>query len=150
MATSAVSSILQGFTVRSFDNGKSGADNEGLVCPTGASLAGFYIVELGILVINKFEGGEGVDTDTDFSLPTYVPSVKSFVQMASLGVIAYDTANNFITWSGVRYGNGRHIYTNTRMQKSFSSGCAVAYLKPYEVSGESASYANATSYNQII
>lgn len=150
MATSAVSSILQGFTVHSFDSGKSDADNAGLVCPSGGHLAGFYIVELGILVINRFEGAAGLDTDTGFSLPTYVPSVNGYVQMAGFGAVGYDGSSNFITWSGVRYGNGRHIATNTNMQKDFSSGCVVAYLKPYEVSEESASYANATSYNQII
>lgn len=150
MAASAVSSILQGFTVRHFDSEKSDADNTGLVCPTGGSLAGFYIVELGILVINKFEGDKELDTDTGFSLPTYVPNVNDFVQMSSAGAIGYSETNNFVTWSGVRYGHGRHICTNTHMQMAFSSFCAVAYLKPYEVSGERASYINATSYNQII
>ena len=150
MATGAVSSILQGFTVRRFDNEKSDADNTGLVCPTGGYLSGFYIVELGILVINRFEGLAAHDTDTSFSLPTYVPSVNGFVQMSGVGAIGYNTSNNFVNWTGVRYGNGRHITTNTNMQLAFSSACAVAYLKPYEVSDESASYTNATSYNQII
>lgn len=150
MATSAVNTILQGFTVRHFNNEKSDADNTGLVCPAGGYLAGFYIAELGLLVINRFEGSAELDTERGFSLPTYVPSVDGFVQMAGFGAIGYTSSNNFANWTGVRYGNGRHIATNTPMRLSFSSGCAIAYLKPYEVSKESASYANATSYNQII
>ena len=150
MATGAVSSILQGFTVRHFDSKKSDADNTGLVCPDGGFLSGFYIVELGILVINKFEGLKALNTDTGFSLPTYVPSVNDFVQMSGFGAVAYSESNNFVNWSGVRYGHGRHICTNTNLQMAFSSACAVAYLKPYEVSEARASYTNATLYNQII
>ena len=150
MATSAVSSILQGFTVRYFDNEKPNADNTGLTCPAGGHLAGFYIMELGILVINRFDGTAANNTDKDFTLPTYVPDVNDFVKMAGYGAVGYTSTNNFANWTGVRYAPGRHIVTNTYMQLSFAASCAVGYLKPYAVSEQSTSYANATSYNQII
>lgn len=151
MATSAINSILQGYTVRRFDNTNSKADNTGLVCPSNGKLAGFYIVELGILVINVFEVTSVSNISiTDFSLPTYVPSVSDIVQMAGFGVIYWDSSNNFANWSGVRYGNGRHIFTNSQYNSQFSSTCCIAYLKPYETSEQSANYANAVASNQII
>lgn len=150
MATSAINSILQGYTVRRFDSTDSKADNTGLVCPEDGRLAGFYIVELGILVINAFEGISRYNIITDFSLPTYVPSVSGVVQMCSFGVIFWDSSNNFSNWSGLRYGEGRHIFPNSQPNSKFSSSCGIAYLKPYETSEQSANYANVVASNQII
>lgn len=150
MAASAVSSILQGFTVRMFNSTNGKADNTGMVCPEGGKLVGFYIVELGILVINEFLGAAGQSGETVFSLPTYVPSVNGVVQMAGFGIVGWTDSSTFSTWSGLRYGHGRHIFPNTAIAQQFSSTCCVAYLKPYEISEQSANYANAIASNQII
>lgn len=150
MATSAINSILQGYTVRRFDSTDSKADNTGLVYPPNGKLAGFYIVELGILVINVFDLNSTSYSITDFSLPTYVPSVSDEVQMAGFGVIYWNSSNNFVNWSGVRYGKGRYIFPNSQYNLQFSSTCCIAYLKPYETSEQSANYANAVASNQII
>lgn len=151
LATSAVNSILQGFTVRRFDNADRNADNTGMVCPTGGLLSGFYIVELGILVINVFIGTAEQGGDTVFTLPSYVPAVNGTVQMSGCGVMSWSSSNYFLSWSGLRYGKGRHIFANSNMQKQFISiGSPMAYLKPYETSTQSASYSNATANNQII
>ena len=150
MATSAVSSILQGFTVRRFDNTDAKADNTGMVCPAGGFLSGFYIVELGILVINRFSGTEAQTGETTFSLPTYVPSVSGVIQMADFGAVGWTSTSDFSKWTGLRYGKGRHIFLNTSFAQQFASVCALAYLKPYESSSQSANYANAVASNQII
>lgn len=151
MATSAVNTILQGFTVHRFDNKDNKADNTGMVCPEGGTLSGFYIEELGILVINSFSGTENQGGSKVFSLPTYVPSVAGIVQMSLGGVVTYTSSSAFEHWSGIRYGEGRHIFPNTDMKQKFASlGTTVAYLKPYVTSEKSVSYANAVQNNQIV
>lgn len=151
LSTSAINSILQGFTVRRFDSKDRNADNKGMVCPEGGVLAGFYIVELGILVINNFEGTETLNGETVFSLPSYVPSVNKVIQLSSFGLLGWNQTTNFANWTGLRYGNGRYLFPNTIMHLRFALvGNSVAYLKPYETSSQNASYANATANNQII
>lgn len=151
LAPNAVSSILQGFTVRRFDSTDRNADNTGMVCPTNGSLSGFYIVELGILVINGFTGTAEQGGETVFTLPSYVPAVNEMVQMAGCGLMFWSDSNDFLGWTGLRYGKGRHIFGNTNAQKRFVCiGNPMAYLKPYETSTQSASYSNATVNNQII
>ena len=151
MSKSAINSILQGFTVHMFDNKNDKADNTGMVCPDGGTLSGFYIEELTILVITGFAGTDKQGASNVFSLPTYVPSVNGIVQMSLAGLVTYVTGTAFAHWSGMRYGNGRHIFANTNMNQTFASfGTSVAYLKPYLSSGNSASYANAVNDNQIV
>ena len=151
LATSAVNSILQGFTVRRFDSEDSNADNTGMICPTEGILQGFYIVELGILVLNNFAGTETQNGEDVFSLPSYVPSVSKLLQLSGVGLLGWDSSSNFANWTGLRYGKGRHLIANTAMNKNFTLvGNPVAYLKPYETSSQNASYANAKANNQII
>lgn len=150
LATSAVNSILQGFTVRRFDSTDAQADNTGMVCPAGGKLIGFYIVELGILVINVFEGTEAQTGENVFSLPSYVPSVSGSLQLSAVGVIGWSSTSAFANWTSLMYGKGRHIFLHTNMNLRFSSTFAVGYLKPYETSGQDANYANAIASNQII
>lgn len=151
LATSAVNSILQGFTVRRFDSADSNADNTGMVCPEGGHLAGFYIVELGILVLNIFDGTETQNGGNVFSLPSYVPSVSKEISLGSFGLLGWNASSNFANWTGLKYGNGRHLIPNSTMGQKFSMvSNIVAYLKPYETPSQNASYANATANNQII
>lgn len=151
LATSAVNSILQGFTVRRFDSGDSNADNTGMICPEGGTVRGFYIVELGILVLNNFVGTSAQSGPNVFSLPSYVPSVSKEIQLSSLGLLGWDSSSNFVNWTGLKYGKGRYLIPNSTMGKNFALvGNPVAYLKPYETSSQNASYANATTNNQII
>lgn len=151
MSTSAINSILQGFTVHRFDNKDVEADNTGMVCPDGGTLNGFYIEELTILVITGFAGTDKQGGSNVFSLPTYVPSVNGIVQMSLAGAVTYASGTAFAHWSGIRYGNGRHIFMNTNLNQTFASfGASVAYLKPYLTSDKSASYANAIQDNQIV
>jgi hypothetical protein len=149
--TSAINSILHGFTVRRFDSTDSNADNTGMICPEGGTLQGFYIVELGILVLNNFVGTEKQTGGNVFSLPSYVPSVSKEIQLSNFGLLGWNTSSNFANWTGLKYGRGRHLIPNSAMGQMFALvGSPVAYLKPYETSSQNASYANATANNQII
>lgn len=151
LATGAISSILQGFTVRRFNSKDNKADNKGMICPEGAVLAGFYIVELGILVLNEFSGTETQNGEKVFTLPSYVPSVSGTIQLSTFGILGWNDKSNFENWSGLRYGMGRYLFPNSQMgQKFVLVGNHVAYLKPYETSSQNASYTNATANNQII
>lgn len=151
LATSAVNSILQGFTVRRFDSADSNADNTGMNCPEGGVLRGFYIVELGILVLNNFIGTETQNAGNIFTLPSYVPSVSKEIQLSNFGLLGWTASSNFANWTGLKYGKGRYLIPNSPMGQKFSLvGNLVAYLKPYETSSQNASYANATANNQII
>ena len=151
LSTSAINSIMQSFTVRRFDSTNSNADNTGMICPEGATLSGFYIVELGILVLNDFSGTETQNGENVFRLPSYVPSVSKALQISSFGLLGWNATSNFANWTGLRYGNGRYLMPNSKMGQKFAMvGNPVAYLKPYETSSQNASYANATANNQII
>lgn len=151
LATSAINSILQGFTVRRFDSTDNNADNTGMICPEGGTLTGFYIVELGILVLNNFVGTETQNGGNVFSLPSYVPSVSKEIQLSGCGLLGWNASSNFANWTGLKYGRGRHLIPNSTMGQKFALvGNPVAYLKPYETSSQNASYANATANNQII
>lgn len=151
LSTSAINSILQGFTVRRFDSNNSNADNAGMICPEGGELAGFYIVELGILVLNNFVGTEKQSGPNVFAVPSYVPSVSGQIQLSSFGLLGWNSSSSFANWTGLKYGKGRYLIPNSTMNLKFAMvGNPVAYLKPYETSSQNASYANAASNNQII
>lgn len=151
LSISAINSILQGFTVRRFNSDDPNADNTGMVCPEGGTLAGFYIVELGILVLNNFVGTETQSAGKVFALPSYVPSVSKEIQLSPFGLLGWNSSSNFANWTGLKYGKGRYLIPNSTMGQKFALvGNPVAYLKPYETSSQNASYANATANNQII
>lgn len=156
MATSAVQSILQGFTVRAFDSTNTNADNEGLVCPSDFTCAGFYVVELGMLVLTKLSSSSvtfRANTGIVF-LPSYVPRpASSFVQLSINALLIWDSSNYFFSWSGLRYHTDGSVRPNTDISNIHSSdmySSIVQYLGTTSKSNLKANYTNAINDNSLL
>lgn len=136
----ALSSLIQGITIRRFDSTDSSADNTGLVVPAGGQLAGFYLPELTMLVITDFEGKNAGEfrsgSDTGFSLPSYVPHITAaYALVNGIGII-YSSSSNFDTWSGIGINRNGYIGFSTALSasdnKSFvMPGNVVIFLRAF-------------------
>lgn len=155
----AANAILQGLTIRYFDSYKSNADNQGLVVPAGAQLAGFYIPELYILVITRCASVEGTDVGDNDSpvmfLPSYVPTVAEKVFGPGCSWMKWTNDISFAGWSGLTLTVGnRGIAPNTSnsSQAGEMCGSVVFYLRPYAtgVNVASTSYADMSGFNGMV
>lgn len=97
----AIAAMWAGLTVKIFDSGDSTADNEGMVVPSGGSIKGFYIVELGILVLNTMGNTFNGDNSTVFTLPNYVPNIAKRGVLADASIIIWTDSNAFVTWTSL-------------------------------------------------
>lgn len=97
----AIAAIWSGLTVRKFDSSKSGADNGGMLVPSGGDFAGFYIEELGLLVINTMQNSYTDSKSGLFTLPSYVPNNAATGTIASGSILIWDSTTNFKTWTSL-------------------------------------------------
>lgn len=134
----ALSSLIKGIVIRRFDSRDSNADNAGLVAPNGNCwLAGYYLPELTMLVITRFESNAGqtvgVFTDsapsaekaTEFKLPDYVPHTTAVVYLNSIG-ICYNSGSDFLSWTGVGLTRDGHVGVNTIIHSTDNKALAMA------------------------
>ena len=107
----AIAAMWAGLTVKRFSSKDATADNAGMVVPSGGTLEGFYIVELGILVLNimsnKYTGG----TSANFTLPDYVPNSAVRGVLADASVLLWNDSNDFVSWTSIymHVANTRNI-----------------------------------------
>lgn len=155
----AANAILQGLTIRYFDSHESNADNQGLVVPEGAQLAGFYIPELYILVIIRCASAAGTDIGNNDApvmiLPSYVPTVTEKVFGPGCSWMKWTDDNSFAGWSGLTLTVGnRGIAPNTSesSQAGDMCGSVVFYLRPFAtgVNVASTSYENMSAFNGMV
>lgn len=155
----AANAILQGLTIRYFDSHEGNADNQGLVVPDGAQLAGFYIPELYILVITRCASAAGTDIGNNDApvmiLPSYVPTVTEKVFGPGFSWIKWTNDNSFAGWSGLTLTVGnRGIAPNTSesSQAGDMCGSVVFYLRPFAtgVNVASTSYENMAAFNGMV
>lgn len=98
----AIAAMWAGLTVRRFAAGDSSADNTGMNVPSNGGLEGFYIEELGILVINKMTGTTTTNVeDSVYTLPSYVPNFAATGVLLSGSFIFWTDSNYFDNWSGL-------------------------------------------------
>lgn len=98
----AIAAMWAGLTVRRFSSYDSSADNTGMNAPNRGGLEGFYIEELGILVINRLEGTTTDRTeDSICTLPSYVPNFAATATVLSGGFIFWTSDDYFMNWSGL-------------------------------------------------
>lgn len=147
ISDTAINSILNGFTIRYFDSTDAKADNDGLKCPpgtavTGSRLAGFYIVELQLLALNVcvVNSTEWAVNSSIVRLPSYVARpATSFLQLAKIGLIKYNSTNDFVAWTGLRYDKDGNLYPNSTIDASLSASIPssmMLYLRPYSSGSE--------------
>lgn len=127
----AIAAMWAGLTVKQFDSDDSKADNEGMSVPSGGKLAGFYIVELGVLVINKMENTYDSEKSANFTLPQYVPNnAKTGIAVTACFFIS-DSSNDFISWTSlytIKSTRQIRIATYPNSVKKFSlSGSVVMF-----------------------
>lgn len=155
----AANAILQGLTIRYFDSHESNADNQGMVVPDGAQLAGFYIPELYILVITRCASAAGTDIGNNDApvmiLPSYVPTVTEKVFGAGCSWMKWTNDNSFAGWSGLTLTVGnRGIAPNTSesSQAGDMCGSVVFYLRPFAtgVNVASTSYEHMAAFNGMV
>lgn len=155
----AANAILQGLTIRYFDSHESNADNQGLVVPDGAQLAGFYIPELYILVITRCASTAGTDVGNNDApvmiLPSYVPTVTEKVFGPGCSWMKWTDDNGFAGWSGLTLTVGnRGIAPNTSesSQAGDMCGSVVFYLRPFAtgVNVASTSYEHMAAFNGMV
>lgn len=107
----AIAAMWAGLTVKRFSSSDATADNTGMVVPSGGKLEGFYIVELGILVLNimanKYTGGDSAN----FTLPNYVPNSAVRGVLADASVLLWNDSNDFVSWTSLytHVANNRDI-----------------------------------------
>lgn len=97
----AIAAMWAGLTVKRFANSDASADNTGAVVPSGANLEGFYIVELGLLVLNSMDGTYSNEQSCIFTLPSYVPANAKTGNVTDCSFIVWDSSQNFKTWSSL-------------------------------------------------
>lgn len=127
----AIAAMWAGLTVKRFDSGDSTADNAGMSVPSGGVMAGFYIAELGILVLNKMENTYNSEASAIFTLPQYVPNnAKTGIVVTGCFFIS-DSSNDFISWTSlytIKSTRQIRIATYPNSVKKFSlSGSVVVF-----------------------
>ena len=139
----ALESLIKGITIRHFDSKDSTADNTGLVVPNSdVRLAGFYLPELTMLVINIFHVSAGTtvqsffNATTSFRLPSYVPhTTANNIFLNAIGV-KYNSSSDFVSWTGIGINKDGYIGTNSGVASDYSldmAGSAVVFLRAYGV-----------------
>lgn len=128
----AISAMWAGLTVKRFSTDVSSADNTGMAAPAGAKFEGFYLAELGILVINKMSNAYKTETDALFTLPNYVPNFAASGITCEGAFIVWNNSSNFVTWTSLTtLQNTRNVRLSTypAVGNSFSLlGSAVLYV----------------------
>lgn len=97
----AIAAMWAGLTVKRFDNKDTTADNEGMYVPSGGWMVGFYVVELGLLVINRMENTFNGDSSAIFTLPQYIPNNTTEGNFITGCFFIHDTSNDFIAWTSL-------------------------------------------------
>ena len=163
LSNNAISSIFAGLTVRRFDSSDTKADNEGLVVPNSSCrLAGYWIPELGMLVINVLNADKvsfpkvGNGATSAFRLPSYVnyPTTDLFVSRAAF--LVWNSSSSFSTWDSMTINSKGYVgaaTTNFTASESVDLfGSQVCFLSP-TVKGTTVTadvYGSFTEHNEVI
>lgn len=107
----AIAAMWAGLTVKRFSSTDTGADNTGMIVPAGGRLQGFYIVEMGILVLNAMTNKYTNDNSATFTMPNYVPNFATSGKLADACIVVHNAANDFVNWTSlyVHVANTRKI-----------------------------------------
>ena len=128
----AIAAMLAGLTVKRFSTEDSSADNAGMKAPAGSKFRGFYLVELGILVLNKMSNTYKAESDALFTLPSYVPNFSTAGIVCEGAFVVWNSSSNFVTWSSLTtLQNTRNVRISTYPSagNSFSLlGSAMLYV----------------------
>lgn len=98
----AIAAIWASLTVKHFDSEDSSADNEGMSVPSGGKMEGFYVADLGLLVLNKMENTfSGDESSAVFTLPQYIPNNTKTGPTVPACVFIWDDSSDFVSWTSL-------------------------------------------------
>lgn len=128
----AIAAMWAGLTVKQFNSEDSSAANEGMVVPSGGKMAGFYVVELGILVLNKMSNKYTSEQSALFTLPSYVPNNAAAGIAVDGCIIVWNDSSSFVNWGSlttVKSTRQLRISTYPTIGNTFSlMGSVVLYM----------------------
>lgn len=107
----AIGAMWAGLTIKRFSSTDASADNAGMAVPAGGRMQGFYIVEMGILVLNAMSNKYTNDNSAKFTLPNYVPNFAASGKLADACIVVHNTSNDFVNWTSlyVHVANTRNL-----------------------------------------
>ena len=163
LSNNAISSIFAGLTVRRFDSSDAKADNDGLVIPNSDSrLAGYWIPELGMLVINALNSDHasfpkvGNGATSAFKLPSYVNYPSSDLYVTRAAFLVWDTSSYFKSWEAMTINSKGYVGAATTDFSDNESvdlfGSQVCFLSP-TAKGTAVTadvYGSFTEHNEVI
>ena len=142
----AIAAMWKSQRVYRFDSADSTANNTGLSVPKDSALAGFYLADLGLVIIVNGYLHTSSATTAVLTLPSYVPVAPMDIKLGC-GCVHWTATNDFQSWGNVIYKSGtRNIAFGSRSANTFSNiiGCAVLYVGTGTSNNTSAvAYANA-------
>ncbi|MBO9179948.1 MAG: hypothetical protein J7E03_07030 [Escherichia coli] len=142
----AIAAMWKSQRVYRFDSTDATADNAGLVVPSGAALGGFYLADLGlVIIINGYLSKTSAYNDV-LTLPSYVPVAPRDITI-SLGCLHWTDSVHFRSWGAVIYRSGtRNLSFDYRIADDTTNtfGCLTFYVGTGTSDNTSAvAYANA-------
>lgn len=112
--STAMNAILKGMTIKRFSTYSSNADNDGMVVPEGVNLEGFYIVEIGLLVITTFSGKAVNLPYLSGPARCYLPSYVQIRTRDGSGMaIKWESGAPFKNWTNFGVNTNRALGLNT-------------------------------------
>lgn len=128
----AIAAMWAGLTVQQFNSEDSSAANEGMVVPEGGKMAGFYVAQLGILVINKMSNTYKDEQSALFTMPKYVPNNAASGIVADGCIVVWNNSNSFVNWTSLTAINSSRqfrVSTYPHIGDSFTlAGSVVLYV----------------------
>ena len=163
LSNNAISSIFAGLTVRRFDSSDAKADNDGLVIPNSDSrLAGYWIPELGMLVINALNSDHasfpkvGNGATSAFKLPSYVNYPSSDLYVTRAAFLVWNSSSYFKSWEAMTINSKGYVGAATTDFSENESvdlfGSQVCFLSPTAKGTEVTAnvYGSFAEHNEVI
>ena len=105
LSSDALSALLKGMTIKHFDTDDKRADNSGMILNDKVKLAGYYVPELTLLIINYISMGIGITKSNwlgaplpSLTLPSYIPHPGLPVHY--LGIMnEWHSDNNYVNYT---------------------------------------------------
>lgn len=139
----AVAAMWKSQKVRRFDNQDPTADNTGLVVPATGNCRGYYLADLGLLIIHSIYIHNGTPTDEGITLPSYVPLAPRDLKISFAGIL-WTTTNYFASWTEAQIDAGTRKLT-FKSRKDTSQALNGSSIVLY-IGGGTTSATSAASY----
>lgn len=101
----AIAAMWKSQRVYRFDSSDATADNAGMTGPSKYACQGFYLADLGLLIIIGGHLEAGAPIGSSITLPSYVPVAPRDIRV-KLGCMEWNGGNYFHSWDAVKLKSG--------------------------------------------